>query len=824
MKPELIPVNIEDEMRQSYLDYAMSVIVGRALPDVRDGLKPVHRRVLYAMHDLGNYHDKPYKKSARVVGDVIGKYHPHGDSAVYDTIVRMVQTFSLRYPLADGQGNFGSVDGDSAAAMRYTEVRMAKISTQMLADLEKDTVDYGDNYDGSLQEPLVLPAVFPNLLVNGAGGIAVGMATNIPPHNLNEICDAAISVIKNPDASVDDLMQIVPGPDFPTGATIHGRDAIREAYTTGRGVIRLRAKAEFETDRNGKTAIIVNEIPYQVNKARLIEKIAELVRDKKLEGISDLRDESDRQGMRIVIELKRGEIPQVVLNHLYKQTPMETSFGIIMLALVDNQPRVLTLKEILEQFILHRKEVVVRRTNFDLKKAEARAHILEGLVKALDHLDEVIELIRASKDRGEAREGLMRTWDFSEVQANAILEMQLQRLTGLERDKIVQEYNDVLALIADLKDILANESRVMLIIADELRDVKKNFGDERRTDIVANQEEISMEDLIKDEDFVVTFTNEGYVKRSPIALYRAQRRGGKGKQGATTKEEDFLVSLFVASSHDHVLFFTDRGKAYSLRVWDLPEAGRTSRGKPIINLLPLEPGEKVTAHLPIREFTEGYHLFFVTRNGTVKRTDLSKFEHIRVNGLRAITLEDGDLLRRVMLTDGDSEVFLGSSIGKVIRFHEDQVRVMGREAMGVRGMMLDKDEEIIDSETVIPGASVLTVSELGMGKRTDLDEYRGQKRGGKGILTMRQTDKTGTVVAIRQVVEGEDILIVTDGGQIIRMGVDEVRIIGRNTQGVRMFNVGDSGRVVGVAKIVEREDDSQGDLPLGEDDEGGEEE
>ena len=819
MKPELIPVNIEDEMRQSYLDYAMSVIVGRALPDVRDGLKPVHRRVLFAMHTLGNVHDKPYKKSARVVGDVIGKYHPHGDSAVYDTIVRMVQDFSLRYPLIDGQGNFGSVDGDPAAAMRYTEVRMAKIAAQMLADLEKNTVDYGDNYDGSEREPLVLPAVFPNMLVNGGGGIAVGMATNIPTHNLNEICDATIAIIKNPDITVDELLQIVPGPDFPTGGTIHGRDAIREAYTTGRGVIRTRAKTEFEMDAKGQRPVItVHEIPYQVNKARLIEKIAELVRDKKIEGIADLRDESDRRGMRIVIELKRGEIPQVVLNHLYKQTMMETSFGIIMLALVDNQPRILTLKEILEQFLIHRKEVIVRRTNFDLQKAQARAHILEGLVKALDNLDDVIELIRASKDRHEARAGLMSNWDFSELQANAILEMQLQRLTGLERDKIVQEYNDILALIADLEDILANESRVMQIIADELREVQKAFGDARRTEIVDSQGEMAMEDLIKDEDFVVTFTNEGYVKRAPIALYRAQHRGGKGKVGASTKEEDFLVSLFVASSHDHVLFFTDRGKAYSLRVWDLPEAGRQSRGKPIINLLPLEPGEKVTAHLSIRQFDEGYYLFFATRRGKVKRVDLSRFANVRSNGLRAITLEDDDLLRRVILTDGSQEVMLGSSTGKVIRIPEEQVRAMGRDAMGVKGMDIDKKEEIIDAEPVLPGASVLTVSKNGMGKRTDLDEYRGQRRGGKGILTLKQTKKTGPVVAIRQVLDNEEILLVTDNGQMIRMNVSEVRIIGRNTQGVRLFHLGEDSNVCGVAKIIERDDDdSQVGLPLDSD-------
>ncbi len=815
MKPETLPVNIEDEMRQSYLDYAMSVIVGRALPDVRDGLKPVHRRVLYAMWELGNTHDKPYKKSARIVGDVIGKYHPHGDSAVYDTIVRMAQTFSLRYPLVDGQGNFGSVDGDPAAAMRYTEVRMSKITKEMLADLEKDTVDFGPNYDDSTTEPLVMPSAFPNLLVNGSGGIAVGMATNIPPHNLGEICDAVIAVIKKPGVTNEDLIRIVPGPDFPTAGIINGRESIREAYTTGRGVLQIRAKVEFEQDKKTgtKQSIIVTELPYQVNKARLIEKIAELVRDKKIEGISDLRDESDRQGMRIVIELKRGEIPEYVLNHLYKQTPMQSSFGIIMLALVDGQPRVLTLKEVVEQFILHRKEIVIRRTHFDLNKAEARAHILEGLVKALDNLDEVIELIRSAKDAASAREGLMTRWGFSEVQAKSILEMQLQRLTGLERDKIVQEYKDVLALIEELRSILASEEKVLGIIVKELQDIKKQYGDERRTEIQDSGEEISMEDLIKREDCVVTFSNEGYVKRSPLALYRAQRRGGKGKQGATFKEEDFLTNLFVASSHDHVLFFSDRGKVYSIRVWEIPEAGRQSRGKPIINVIPLEPGEKITAMHAVSSFPEDHYLVFATRQGTIKKTELARFSNVRSSGIRAITLADGDLLRRVIMTNGTQEVFLGSSSGKVIRFPEEQARPMGRDASGVKGIDLDDNEEVIDAQPVIAGASVLTVSELGMGKRTDLDEYRGQKRGGKGILTMKQTEKTGRVIAVRQVVEGEELLLVTDKGQMIRTRTDEIRIIGRNTQGVRLFKIDDGERVVGVASILEKEvDGDEGDL------------
>ncbi len=817
MKQDLIPVNIEDEMRQSYLDYAMSVIVGRALPDVRDGLKPVHRRVLFAQHDLGNSFGKPYKKSARIVGDVIGKYHPHGDSAVYDAIVRLVQSFSMRYPLIDGQGNFGSVDGDSAAAMRYTECRMAKISDEMLRDIDKETVDYGENYDGSLKEPLVLPAVFPNLLVNGSSGIAVGMATNIPPHNLAEVCEAVIAVIQKPGISIDELIRIVPGPDFPTGATICGRRPIIEAYHTGRGVIQMRAKAEFEPmEKGNRHAIIVNEIPYQVNKARLIEKIAELVRDKKIEGISDLRDESDRQGMRIVIELKKGEIPQVILNQLYKQTQMQTSFGIIMLALVDNQPRVLTLKQMLEQFIEHRKEIVIRRTNYDLKKAQARAHILEGLVKALDHLDEVIELIRASKDPAEAKAGLVSKWEFTEIQAEAILEMRLQRLTGLERDKIVQEYKDILELIAELQSILASEEKVKKIIVNELKEIKKTFGDARRSEIIEAQDELSMEDLIKDEDYVVTFTNEGYVKRSQAALYRAQRRGGKGQLGAGTKEEDFVNNLFVASSHAYVLFFTDRGRAFSLRVWDLPEGDRRTRGKPIVNVLQVDAGEKVTAVMPIREFTENAFAFFATKKGTVKRVDLSKFAHIRVNGLRAINLEDGDSLRRVILTDGSQEVFLGTGTGKVIRFPEDQVRSMGRDATGVRGITLDKGDEVIDADAVVEGATVLTVSELGMGKRTDLDEYRGQKRGGKGILTMKSTSKTGPVMAVKQVLEDDEILLTTNGGQMIRMRANEIRIIGRNTQGVRLFRIDDDEKVVGVAKIIkeDEDDDEQSDLPL----------
>ncbi|MCP3176189.1 MAG: DNA gyrase subunit A [Desulfuromonadales bacterium] len=806
-----VTINIEDEMRKSYMDYAMSVIIGRALPDVRDGLKPVHRRVLFAMNDLGNDYNKPYKKSARVVGDVIGKYHPHGDTAVYDTIVRLAQDFSMRHPLVDGQGNFGSIDGDSAAAMRYTEIRMDRLAHELLADIDKETVDFGPNYDDSLVEPLVLPAKFPNLLVNGSEGIAVGMATKIPPHNLGEVIDGLVAIIDDPRLDTDDLMRHIPGPDFPTAGFIFGLEGIREAYRTGRGIIKMRARALVEKDkRTGREAIIVTEIPYQVNKARLIEKIAELVKDKKLEGISDLRDESDRDGMRIVIELKKDVIPTIILNQLYKMTAMQSSFGIIMLAIVGGQPRILALRDVLDYFLDHRKEVVTRRCIFELKKAEARAHILEGFKIALDNLDEVIEIIKTSMNSPEAKERLMARFGFSDIQAQAILDMRLHRLTGLEREKILEEYRNILALIARLKEILASEVEIFKIIREELLELKEKFANPRRTEIVPMTGDLSLEDLIVEEDMVVTVTHSGYIKRNAVSLYRAQRRGGKGKTGIKPKDEDFVERLFIASTHSYVLVFTDQGKVYWLKVHEIPQGGRASRGKAIVNLLQLSPEEQVTSILPVKEFTEGKYIITATRHGIVKKTDLMSYSNPRSGGIIALTIDEGDRLVSTRLTDGSMDILLASRNGKAIRFPESGVRSMGRSARGVRGMMLEEDDHIIGMEVVTDttASTLVTVTENGYGKRTDLDEYRIQSRGGKGIITIKTSQRNGKVVDIKLVTDDVDLMFITDRGKVLRTSVAALSVIGRNTQGVRLMVLEPEERIVAVAKLAEKDEEN----------------
>jgi DNA gyrase subunit A len=830
-----ISVNIEDEMKKSYMDYAMSVIIGRALPDVRDGFKPVHRRCLYAMYDMGNDYNKPYKKSARVVGDVIGKYHPHGDTAAYDTIVRMAQDFSLRYPMVDGQGNFGSVDGDSPAAMRYTEIRMSKLAHEMLADLDKETVDMGPNYDDSLTEPLVLPSKIPNLLVNGSAGIAVGMATNIPPHNLGEVVDGVIATIDNPAITMEELMTYIPGPDFPTAGFIYGREGIISAYRSGRGIIQMRARARVEKQKKSeRESIIVTEIPYQVNKAKLIEKIAELVREKKIEGISDLRDESDRDGMRIVIELKKDENPQVLLNQLYKQTPMQSSFGIIMLAIVSNRPKILTLKETIRHFIDHRREIVTRRTVFELKKAEARAHILEGLKIALDWLDAVIELIRASANPAEAKEGLMSgkfadpAWlkkfdlvapavenkspHLSDVQAQAILDMRLHRLTGLERDKIVEEFLDILRYINRLKEILGSETEILAIVKGELLEVKEKFGDPRRTEIIAQTAEITLEDTIVEEDMVVNITHTGYIKRSAVSLYRAQRRGGKGKTGIKTKEEDFVEHLFIASTKDYLLFFTDAGKVYWLKVYEIPEGGRATRGKAIVNLLNLSQDEKISAILSVREFSEDKFIMMATRQGVVKKTPLLEYSHPRAGGILAVNLDEGDKLIEVALTDGKQDVLLASKHGKSIRFREEDARPQGRVTRGVRGMTLEDDDVVIGMEIIndLSGSTIFTATENGFGKRTELAEYRSQSRGGKGVITIKTTDRNGCVVALKQVTDDNDLMLISDQGKILRVPVSGFSIIGRNTQGVRLMVTEAEERIVAVAKLAEKDESEEG--------------
>jgi len=805
---QIIPINIDDEMKESYLSYSMSVIVGRALPDVRDGLKPVHRRILFGMDEVGNQWNRPYKKSARIVGDVMGKYHPHGDAAIYDTLVRMAQDFSMRYTLVDGQGNFGSVDGDPPAAMRYTEVRLDRIAAEMLDDLEKETVDFSPNYDGSEHEPLVLPSKIPNLLLNGSSGIAVGMSTNIPPHNLTELINAVVAQANNPLITLDELITHLPGPDFPTGGFITGKNPIREAYETGRGIIKLRAKAKIEKQKKGdREVIIVNEIPYQVNKSRLIERMADLVKEDKIKGISDIRDESDRDGIRVVIDIKRGEIAEVVLNQLYKHTPMDTSFGIIMLALVRNQPRVMPLKEIINHFLEHRKEVVTRRTQFELAKAEARLHILEGLKIALDHLDEVIALIRKSDSPQVAKDGLMQKLGLSNIQAQAILDMRLQRLTALERDKILDERKELVATVKHLKDILDKEHLILGIVTDELAEIKDRYGDERKTEILDSSEEISIEDLIADEDMVVTITREGYIKTTSLSIYRSQRRGGKGRTGMTTKDLDFVETLFIASQHNYVLFFSNHGKCYWLKVHEIPEAGPTAKGKALVNLLNLASGETIAAVLPVIEFREDQYIIMATKDGTVKKTKLMAYSKPRVGGIIALNIRNDDELIEAKLTSGSDEILISSHFGQAIRFKEEDVRDMGRTATGVRGIRLDKGDEVVSLEVIENSeAQILTVTEKGYGKRTLVSAYRITGRGGKGVITIKTTGKNGRVVGAFQVTNDTQIMMITThAGKVIRMNASEISIFGRGTQGVRLIGLAEDEKVASVAKVVERE-------------------
>ncbi len=796
-----VPVPIEEEMRKSYLDYAMSVIVGRALPDIRDGLKPVHRRVLYAMQELGLVWNRPYKKAARVVGEVLGKYHPHGDSPVYEALVRMVQEFSLRYPLVDGQGNFGSIDGDPPAAMRYTEVRLAKVAHEMLADIDKGTVDFVPNFDESLQEPVVLPTRVPNLLVNGSAGIAVGMATNIPPHNLSEVVDALVLLVDDPSATLEQLMEIVTGPDFPTRGYICGIGGIREAYTTGRGTITLRAKANSEKMRGGREAIIITELPYQVNKASLIEKISELSREKRIDGLSEIRDESSREGIRVVLELSRGEIPQIVLNQLYKHTQMQTSFGIIMLALVERRPQVVNLKEMLEAFIRFRREIVTRRTRFDLARAEEKAHILAGLRKAVEHLDMVIRLIRQAESPEVAKDALMSRLELSEVQAKAILDMRLQRLTQLERHKVVEEHQQTLALIEELKGILASEAKLMGIIKEELLALKTEYGDGRRTEIVTETTELTIEDLLADEEMVVTITRSGYIKRTHVEAYRSQRRGGKGVTGMETKEEDIVADLFVATTHAYLLFFTNLGKVHWLKVHEIPEGGRQAKGKAMVNLLSLGEGERVATCVPVRDFVAGGHILFVTKQGKVKKTELEAYSHPRAGGIQAIGLEAGDEVIAARRTDGQREVMVATKLGITIRFAEEEVRPMGRGAAGVRGVELDEGDEVITTDVVQEGVTILTVTERGFGKRTPLEEYRLQGRAGKGIIDIKTGGRNGNVVGMLQVHDGDDLLVVTTKGKIIRMHAADISSQGRNTWGVRIIDLEQDDRVGSIARV-----------------------
>jgi DNA gyrase subunit A len=803
---EHIPVNIEDEMKKSYMDYAMSVIIGRALPDVRDGLKPVHRRILYAMNELNNDWDKPYKKSARIVGDVIGKYHPHGDMAVYDAIVRMAQDFSLRYPLIDGQGNFGSIDGDPPAAMRYTEIRMSKLTNELLADIDKETIAFVPNYDESLVEPSVLPSKFPNLIVNGSSGIAVGMATNIPPHNLVETINAIIALIENPDISINELMGHLPGPDFPTGGFIYGKEGIRQAYETGKGVIQLRARAIIERDRKGdRENIVITELPYQTNKARLVERIAELVQEKVIEGISNVRDESDREGMRVVVELKRDEVAEIILNQLYKHTQMQTSFGIILLAIHQNQPKLLSLKDMLHFFVQYRQEVVIRRSRFELNKAEARAHILEGLKKAIDHIDAIIATIKASKTPKEAKEHLMEKFAFSDVQAQAILEMRLQRLTNLEQRKIVEEYEETIKLINRLKALLASERLIFNLIKEEVTSIRDAYGDERKTEIVETAPELRVEDLIAEEDMVVTITHTGYIKRNPISLYRSQHRGGKGKVGINVKEEDFVEDLFIASTHDYILFFTDAGKIHWMKVHELPQAGRATRGKAIVNLLHLNLQEKVTTILSLKDFSKDKFITFMTKKGTIKKTVLEAYSNPRSGGIIAIHLDEGDELISAKLTDGKQYLFIGTKMGKAIHFPENQIREMGRTAHGVRGIKISKEDEVVGMEVVGPHTQILTAAENGYGKRTQASEYRIQNRGGSGIFTMKRTQKTGDVIRIKTVVDEDELMVISNKGKIIRLRAVDIPIQGRSTQGVRLITLEEGERVVAVARLAEKE-------------------
>lgn len=847
---ETLPVSLEDEMKKSYLDYAMSVIVGRALPDVRDGLKPVHRRVLYAMHELSNSYNRPYKKSARIVGDVIGKYHPHGDTAAYDTIVRMAQDFSLRYMLVDGQGNFGSIDGDNAAAMRYTEIRMSKISHELLADIDKDTVDFGPNYDGSENEPLIMPTRIPNLLINGSSGIAVGMATNIPPHNLTEVINACVEILDNPNISIDELLNFIPGPDFPTAGIIHGNSGIKEGYRTGRGRVVMRARTHFEeTDKGKREAIIIDELPYQVNKKNLLEKIAELVNDKKLEGISDLRDESDKSGMRVVIELKRGEIPDVVLNNLYKQTQLQDSFGINMVALIDGQPKLLNLKQVLDAFLNHRREVITRRTVFELRKARERGHILEGLAVALENVDEMIKIIKSSPSPLEAKTELMqREWKstvvssmlkkgdatqyrpegllsvyglkengykLSDIQAQEILQMRLQRLTGLEQDKIVSEYKEIMDVIADLIDILNKPDRVTTIIKTELEEIKDAYGDDRRSEIVENAEDLSIEDLIAPQDMVVTLSHTGYIKAQALDDYRAQKRGGRGKQATATKDDDFIDQMFVANSHDNILCFSSRGQVYWLKVYEVPQGSRVSRGKPIVNLFPLMPGEKINAILTVKEFVDNEYIFMATAKGTVKKTPLSDFSNPRKSGIIAIKLDNGDYLIGAGITKGENDIVLVSNHGKAVWFGESDVRSMGRNARGVRGMKLTDGGEVLSLLIAENEAqSVMVATENGYGKRTQLSEFRRSGRGTQGVKAIQVSDRNGQVVGAKLVGDHDELMLITTGGVLIRTRVSEIRELGRATQGVTLINLGDDEKLRGLEKVAESEhhDEEDGDI------------
>ncbi|MFC4077221.1 DNA gyrase subunit A [Salinithrix halophila] len=804
-------INISQEMRNSFLDYAMSVIVSRALPDVRDGLKPVHRRIIYTMNELGMTPDKGYRKSANVVGNVLASYHPHGDVAVYDTMVRMAQDFSYRYLLVDGHGNFGSVDGDSPAAMRYTEARMASITMELLRDIQKETVDFGPNYDGRLEEPLVLPSRFPNLLVNGAAGIAVGMATNIPPHNLGEVINGLLAMIENPDIDIDGLMEYIKGPDFPTAGLILGREGIKKAYKTGRGSIRLQAKTRIEEANNGKMRIVVEELPYQVNKAKLVEKIAELVRDKKLDGITDLRDESDRNGMRVVIELRRDVNPKVLLNNLYKQTTLQTSFGVNMLALVDGKPLVLNLKQVLYHYLEHQKVIIRRRTQYELRKAEERAHILEGLRIALDHIDEVIELIRASQTAQEAKDGLMEKFGLSEKQAQAILDMRLQRLTGLEREKIENEYNELLKTIAELKAILGSEERILGVVRDELVEVKEKYADDRKTRISFNAGDIEDEDLIPEDEVAILLTHRGYIKRMPLSGYRAQRRGGRGVSGMGIREDDFAQHLFVTNSHNHLLFFTNKGKVYRMKAYEVPELSRAARGTPIINLIQIDQDEYIEAIIPVKEFTADNYLFFGTKHGVVKKTPLEEFGHIRRNGLFAINLREGDELVGVRLTDGEQEIILGTRNGMSIRFPEQDVRKMGRTATGVKGIALGQDDIVIGMEVVVPGLDVALVTSKGYGKRTPLSEYRTQSRGGKGIKTQNVTKRKGKVVGLKVVSEEEDLMIITTSGVIIRMNISGISTLSRYAQGVKLISVKEDEEVATLARVAKEETEEEED-------------
>jgi DNA gyrase subunit A len=807
-----VPISIQDEMRTSYLDYAMSVIVGRAIPDARDGHKPLHRRILYSAYEQGLLPTAAYRKSATIVGDVLGKYHPHGDASVYDAMVRLVQEFSMREPLVDGQGNFGSIDGDAAAAYRYTEARLTRIATEMMADIEKDTVEFQPNFDESREEPTVLPTRFPNLLVNGSGGIAVGMATNIPPHNLHEIVEATIHIIENPDATVEDLLKIVPGPDFPTGGFIYGRRGIRDAFETGRGSLVMRARAAI--DRVGKNhdkeAIVITEIPYQVNKARLLELIAELVNEKRIEGISDLRDESDREGMRIVIELKRDAIAQVVMNKLYKLTPMQTTFGVINLSIVNGQPQVLSLGDTIRHFIEHRRDVVTRRTRFELAKAEARAHILEGLKKALDNLDAVISIIRKSKTADEARVGLIERFSFSDRQAKAILEMQLQRLTGLERQKLIDEYTELIKLIAELNEILASDRKLRRVIIKELRDVQKDFGSPRRTEIVEEASEFRLEDLIANEDVAITVTHNGYIKRTPVSVFREQRRGGMGRRGAALRTEDVVDHIFVASTHSSLMIFTDKGKVHKLKVHELPDAEPGARGKAIVNLIQLPRGEKVAGFVPVREFIEGRFVVMVSRKGVIKKTELSDFQNIRGAGIIAMGVDDDDELIAVQVTDGSKKIFLATHEGIAITFRETDVRDMGRQARGVRGITLEGDDYVVTAAVMRGDEQVLSIAEGGYGKRTELSEYRLQTRGGKGVINMKTTEKTGKVVGAFPVNDESKLLVITERGKLIRIACDSIRQTGRSAQGVKLIDTGDGDRVASVSLIEREQDDVAG--------------